>query len=165
MFRSITLFALTALLACSAVQAQDSGFGLGIILGEPTGISTKLWTTDDQAVDMAIAWSFENEDAVHLHADLLIHSPNVVRVDMSRLVAYYGIGGRIKFEHKSKVGIRIPLGLNYLPSRTPIDFFLEIVPLLDLAPNTDFSLNAAIGIRYFFGKKAYRNRFDGPPSK
>ncbi len=162
MLKTFILFTLTVLLSFSTVQAQESGFGLGIILGEPTGISTKLWTTDNEAIDMAIAWSFEKEAAVHLHADLLIHSPNMVRVDMSRLVAYYGFGGRIKFEHKSKVGVRIPLGINYLPSRTPIDFFLEIVPLLDLAPDTDFSLNAAIGFRYFFGKKAYKNRFAGP---
>ena len=27
------------------LNAQDTGFGLGIIVGEPTGLSAKLWTT------------------------------------------------------------------------------------------------------------------------
>lgn len=150
MGRRILLISLMGLLACTTAQAQDEGFGLGIILGEPTGISGKLWIEDNKAFDGAIAWSFEDETAVHLHTDLLFHSGNVVRVEMSKLLGYYGIGGRIKFENKTKVGIRVPLGFNYLPTKTPIDVFLEIVPLLDLAPSTKFNLNAAIGIRYFF---------------
>jgi hypothetical protein len=37
-----------------------------------------------------------------------------------------------------------------------LDFFFELVPILDLAPSTDFGMNAAIGIRYFFGQETYR---------
>lgn len=150
MLKSIMLFALTLLLTVGTVEAQESGFGLGIILGEPTGISGKLWIEDRKAIDGAVAWSFDRESAMHLHADLLFHSSKIIKEEMSKLVAYYGIGGRIKFEDDGKVGIRVPLGINYLPSKTPLDVFLEIVPILDLAPSTDFSLNAAIGIRYFF---------------
>ncbi len=29
------------------VAAQDHGFGLGIIFGEPTGLSAKLWTSKE----------------------------------------------------------------------------------------------------------------------
>ncbi len=150
MLKSIVFVLLTAILACATVEAQESGFGFGVILGEPTGISTKLWIEDNEAIDAAVAWSFEKKSAVHLHADLLFHSPKISKVEMSKLVVYFGIGGRIKFEEKSKAGVRIPLGLNYLPSKTPLDVFFEIVPLLDLAPSTKFRLNAAIGIRYFF---------------
>jgi len=150
MVRSIVFFVLTAVLVCGTVEAQDSGFGLGVILGEPTGISGKLWIENSKAIDGAVAWSFNKESAMHLHADLLFHSPNISKVEMSKLLFYYGIGGRIKFEDDSKVGCRVPLGLNYLPSEAPLDVFLEIVPLLDLAPSTDFDLNGAIGIRYFF---------------
>jgi len=150
MVRSIVFFVLTAVLAFGTAEAQDGGFGLGVILGEPTGISGKLWIEDNKAIDGAVAWSFEKKAAVHMHADLLFHSPHISKAEMSKLLFYYGIGGRIKFEDKSKVGVRIPLGINYLSSETPIDVFLEIVPILDLAPSTEFSLNAAIGIRYFF---------------
>lgn len=150
MVRSIAFFVLTAVLACTTAEAQESGFGLGVILGEPTGISGKLWIEDSKAIDGAVAWSFEKESAVHVHADLLFHSRNIVKVEMSKLLFYYGMGGRIKFEDDSEVGVRVPLGINYLSSGAPLDVFLEIVPLLDLAPSTDFSLNGAIGVRYFF---------------
>lgn len=150
MVRWIMFFVLTAVFACTTAEAQESGFGLGVILGEPTGISGKLWIEDSKAIDGAVAWSFEKESAVHVHADLLFHSRNIVKVEMSKLLFYYGMGGRIKFEDDSEVGVRVPLGINYLSSGAPLDVFLEIVPLLDLAPSTDFSLNGAIGIRYFF---------------
>jgi len=155
MIRSIIFLVLTALLVCGSVQAQDRGFGLGVILGEPTGISGKLWTGHGTAIDGAVAWSFEKESSMHLHGDILHHSFNRTRIDEGKLLLYYGIGGRVKFEDESKVGIRVPLGINYLFANSPLDFFLEIVPVLDLAPKTDFSLNGAIGIRYFFGKRAY----------
>lgn len=150
MVRWIMVFVLTAVPACATAEAQESGFGLGVILGEPTGISGKLWIEDSKAIDGAVAWSFEKESAVHVHADLLFHSSNISKVEMSKLLLYYGIGGRIKFEEDGKAGVRVPLGINYLSSGAPLDIFLEIVPLLDLAPSTEFDLNAAIGIRYFF---------------
>jgi hypothetical protein len=33
------------------ITAQDHGFGLGLIFGEPTGLSAKLWTSKDNALD------------------------------------------------------------------------------------------------------------------
>ena len=156
MVRLIMFFVLTTvLLVCGTVEAQDSGFGLGVILGEPTGISGKLWIENSKAIDGAVALSFDKESAVHLHADLLFHDFNLFKAEKGKLLLYYGVGGRIKFEDKSKVGVRFPGGINYLFPEAPLDVFLEIVPLLDLAPSTKFRLNAAIGIRYFFQQDTY----------
>ena len=156
MVKSVGLVLLAGVFICGAVQAQDRGFGLGLIVGEPTGISGKQWLDGRRALDGAVAWSFDEEAAMHLHADLLFHSAGGSRRNASRLLYYYGIGGRIKFEDESKAGLRIPLGLDYLSPGAPIDVFFEIVPLLDLAPKTDFNLNAAIGIRYFFGQTRHK---------
>jgi hypothetical protein len=150
----IALILFIGVIICSSAQAQNRGFGLGIIIGEPTGISGKLWTGGNTAIDGAAAWSFEKEASVHLHGDLLFHNfsfhPREIR--KGTLLLYYGIGGRIKFEDKSKVGVRVPLGINYLFPHGPLDFFLEIVPVLDLAPSTKFGMNGALGFRYFFRK-------------
>ena len=123
-------------------------FGLGIILGEPTGISAKLWLSGATAIDGAVAWSFANESAFHIHADFLIHNFDV----FSKVVPlYYGIGGRIKFrENETRLGVRIPVGVAYDIPSTTIDLFLEIVPLLNLNPSTSFTLNGAIGGRFYF---------------
>ena len=156
MLKSIAFVLLISVMICCAAQAQDEGFGLGIIIGEPTGISGKLWTGSRTAFDGAVAWSFEKEAALHLHGDWLWHYFGPVRAGRGRWNLYYGIGGRMKFEDDGRAGLRVPFGFGYLFGSAPVDFFWEIVPLLDLAPETDFTLNAAIGIRYFFGQKAHK---------
>lgn len=134
------------------------GFGLGIILGEPTGISVKKWIDKDSAIDGAAAWAFSGSGSFQVHADYLQHVYNLIDTSAidGRLPFYYGLGGRVKFhdEHdgmrKTWVGLRIPLGLTYLPDHQPFDVFFELVPVLDLSPSTDFSLTAAIGGRFYF---------------
>jgi len=155
MIRALALFYVMVLLVWGNVFAQEDGFGLGVIVGEPTGICGKLWTSGRTAVDGAVAWSFEGESSVHLHADFLYHDFNHVTAERGELMLYYGIGGRVKFEDDSKAGIRFPAGIDYLFPEAPFDFFFEIAPVLDLAPSTKLEFNAALGFRYFFGKSRY----------
>ena len=138
------------IVSASFIQSQNKEFGLGIIVGEPTGVSFKYWTDSNSAFDGAIAWSFINGGALHIHADYILHSFNLIRVESGKLPFYYGIGGRIKFLDDAGIGVRVPVGLTYIFDDTPIDIFLEIVPILDLTPKTDFKINAAIGGRYYF---------------
>ena len=50
---------------------QNYTTGLGIVLGEPTGIAFKHYTTRTMAVDGAMAWSFTDDSSFHLHVDAL----------------------------------------------------------------------------------------------
>lgn len=143
------------ILACTLVlsesanaQASGSDFGLGVMLGEPTGVSVKVWTTDQSAFDVGAAWSLSgSREALHLHADLLWHSwfP-----DTENLAFYYGIGGRVILTEDAHAGVRIPLGFTYVFDAIPFDLFVEAVPIFDLAPDTEFAGNGAVGIRYYF---------------
>ncbi len=67
---------------------------------------------------------------------------------------YYGLGVRVLFENTSprqtRVGARVPLGGEYLLDRAPLGIFLEIVPILDLIPATNFDISVAGGVRYYF---------------
>ena len=145
------LIAVAALMVFAGSAAAQGNFGLGIILGEPTGVSGKLWLTDRTAVDMAAAWSFSDEEAFHLHADYLLHNFDLISVSQGRLPIHFGVGARVKFEDESKLGVRVPVGLTYIFDGAPLDIFFEIVPILDLIPDTEFDANAAIGIRFYFG--------------
>lgn len=138
------------LLLSGPVAAQESGTGIGIILGEPTGISLKGWVSGKTAVDFAVAWSFVGKDSLHIHADYLVHDFSFFRVREGTLALYYGIGGRIKGQKNARVGVRVPVGLCYIFENIPLDIFLEIGPLLDLTPATEFEMTASIGARYYF---------------
>ena len=142
------------LLLCNSIYAQGHGFGLGMILGEPIGISLKNWLGRSTAVDFAIAWSFEGKDSFTIHGDYLSHHFKLTQVESGSLPFYYGIGGSIKFkDDDARLAARVPLGLNYHFENLTLDLFLEFVPILLLLPKTDFDINASIGIRYFFTRK------------
>ena len=55
--------------------AQQKGFGLGVVLGEPTGISAKYWLTSGGALDFGLGYSFTSSNSVFdFYADYVFHS-------------------------------------------------------------------------------------------
>ncbi|MDA8242547.1 MAG: hypothetical protein M0025_00290 [Elusimicrobia bacterium] len=132
----------TAAARCDAGEKRE----LGIILGEPTGISYKQELGGNKAFDAAAAWSFSgNDDRLHLHADHLWFKYDALKD--KRFPLYYGLGVRLKLENRSRLGARFPVGLQYFFPDSRLTAFLEIAPILDLAPDTELQLNAAIGLR------------------
>jgi hypothetical protein len=145
-------------ISANLTNAQSTrGFGLGIIVGEPTGVSFKGWLDNKSAVDGAVAWSFLNNGSFHVHVDYLRHV-NIESTPSGEFNFHYGIGGRLKAKNNNnnnsedaRFGARIPLGLDYNFSSEPIELFLEVAPVLDFTPKTDASFNGALGVRFYFG--------------
>lgn len=146
--KKILLIAILGVLAIG-IKAQDSGLGAGIIIGEPTGLSAKVWFSDIDALDAGLAWSISH-NWIHLHADYLRHSFDLIPVEEGQLPLYYGVGARIGLGTSIFVGARLPVGLDYFFEGLPLDIFIEIVPGLALLPDTRFDIGGGIGIRYWF---------------
>jgi hypothetical protein len=147
------LLSIGVLVAVPGVALAAGGpFGLGIIVGEPTGVSGKHFLSSRNAIDGAIAWSLDDDNDLHLHGDYLYHWYDVVSVEQGSLPLYAGIGGRIRFRenHDDSVGLRFPIGFTYLFADAPFDVFLELAPILELAPDTDLEAEAALGGRFYF---------------
>ena len=128
-------------------QSRYSNTELGIILGEPTGISLKAWQSDDTAFDAGFAWSFGDNGSLHLHADYLWHK--WLDVETGSLALYYGLGARLQVADDPRFGARVPVGLQYNIPDTRLATFFEVAPLLDLVPETSFDVNGGFGIRIF----------------
>jgi|AntRauTorcE11898_2_1112593.scaffolds.fasta_scaffold20424_1 hypothetical protein len=128
-------------------QSRYSNTELGIILGEPTGISLKAWQSDDTAFDAGFAWSFGDNGSLHLHADYLWHK--WLDVETGSLALYYGLGARLQVADDPRFGARVPVGLQYNIPDTRLATFFEVAPLLDLVPETSFDVNGGLGIRIF----------------
>ena len=144
------ILALILVFSAPASVAQDKGFGLGILLGDPTGLSAKLWTSSENAVDFGLAWSFRRDGFFHIHADYLWHFDPQTR-GPERFRFQTGIGGRLGAGKGSAVvGVRVPLIFAWWPRSVPLDVFVELAPLLDLVPATEFSVNGGVGVRFFF---------------
>lgn len=150
--------AILACLAAATLSAQPGGaagggnFGLGVVLGEPTGISGKLWLGGTSAVDGVLAWSFAQNPAVSVQADYLFHFFDLIAVPKGRLPLYVGVGAAVSISDNPDVGVRIPGGVTYLFDTAPLDVFLEIAPILLLFPATTFDFSGGAGIRFYFPK-------------
>jgi hypothetical protein len=108
---------------------------------------------NNTAIDGALAWSFGafgERSAVYLHADYLFHNFNLIKVEKGQFPVYCGIGVRAMLASNVGVGVRVPVGLEYILANAPFDIFLEVVPVLDVVPSTSFWVNAGLGVRYFF---------------
>lgn len=144
------------------VLSQDRGFGLGLILGEPTGLSAKLWTSNVNAFDFGLGVSvggdrisytgnYNNGSRVHFHIDYLWHSFDAIKAS-AKFPLYYGLGLRFNSGagYDGSVGIRGVFGIAWFPQSTPIDVFFELVPVLQVTSSFGFGVDAGLGIRYFF---------------
>lgn len=135
----------------SYAQDIDKDVGIGFMVGEPTGLTLKSWTGGNNAIALGLAWSLGANDGITIQADYLWHSFDVFDdIDSGELPLYYGIGARVIFtENDSWVGARVPVGLNFLFEDAPIGLFLEVAPIIDLIPNTDFDFDGTAGIRFY----------------
>lgn len=143
------ILAATLALAASTADAQNrySNTELGIILGEPTGISLKMWQSDNTAYDAGFAWSFSGQGSIHVHADYLRH--NWLDINEGDLALYYGLGARLLIRDDPKIGVRVPIGMQYMIPNSRLSVFFEVAPLMDLIPDTSFEVNGGLGLRIF----------------
>lgn len=142
---------------------EPRGFGLGVILGEPTGLCAAWRGSGDSTYDMAVAWSVPDHK-VHFHADYL-HQLVSFRDPASPAVefpVYVGVGPRVRLGDEFQDGsssilaLRLPVGLAIQGGKVPVEGFVEAVPVLVLYSDTRLDFDAAIGVRVYFSSRLER---------
>ena len=134
-----------------ALPPAHAQVGIGIIAGEPSGFSLKWWLDEGTAADAVTGWSLDQGD-FYVHADYLWHR-TVEDVEIGGSVPlYYGVGCRLllRDSDNSKAGVRIPIGIDYLFDGGRFDVFVEIAPIFNFVPDTDFDLSGGVGARFYF---------------
>lgn len=132
----------------STVRAQSRGaVGAGVILGNPTGVTGKLWFSDTQAVDAGLGFSTR----LAVYGDYLWHGWTVLsQPSQGRLPVYLGLGAQVRTFSDAEFGIRTVVGLAYWLAKDPVELFVEVVPVFRLAPGTSVGLDGGLGLRYYF---------------
>jgi hypothetical protein len=157
------IFLLTLFLGVTPIKAQYSpggkNFGFGIILGDPTGGTAKLWLNRENALAFSLGTSFFGNPRIGV--DYLWHF-NAFKTDIVNL--YAGPGGAIGIGEgngfwykgrfvrtKNEVGLggRGVFGLNVIPRRTPLEIFIELGVLIGFVPDFGSAADAAIGVRFY----------------
>ncbi len=161
------LLATTVNVAAKTAPSSAGTFGAGVVIGEPTGLSAKAWTSSTTAFDFGLAFSFD--DYMLLFSDHLWHFPGAFGKSsafVSQLYPYLGIGGVIAFttdrysrkerpffKHRDRsigLGVRIPAGIEWMTPKAPIGIFVELVPGISVVPATSGFIEGGIGARYYF---------------
>ncbi len=138
--------------------------GVGFIIGDPTGITGKFWTSSRNAIDIGMAFSFNS--FVLLYGDYLFHFHGAFGTDsafLSRLEPYVGVGTEILFvqstprkntkyynDAETGLGVRIPFGAEWFMPDAPLALFVELVPGIGLVPGTFSFFQGGVGARFYF---------------
>lgn len=136
------LLLIPVLLLPMVVQAV----GVGVILGEPTGLSLSF----GRFPVLGIAWSIDN--FLHLHIDYWLINEKLG----GPTLWYFGLGGQLGLmgsygdkENGFGLAARFPLGLQWWLSKR-FELFVEAVPGFQILPATGFAWDAGLGLRYHF---------------
>lgn len=149
--KKLVLIAFVFISISNNIYSQQSGTGVGVMVGEPTGLSAKFWVGNNEAFAGGLGWHFIGpHDGFNFHLDYLYHIDNAIHSNV-QFPLYYGFGVRLR-----EVGSEFGLGfrgvggilLNLNPE--PIDIFFELAPVFKLLPETNLELDAALGARYYF---------------
>jgi hypothetical protein len=143
-----------ALAVPAMAEAKTKHAGVGFIVGEPTGLDAKFFMDNEHALEFGLAWSLSGSNELHMQGDYLWHRYNLIDLkNGDEMPLYFGVGARFiaaEGDADNHFGIRFPVGLAYMFTNYPFDIFMEIVPILDLTPDSDFDLEGAIGARFWF---------------
>lgn len=166
--KKISILLATVLLLISsttnAIAADAGNFGLGVILGEPSGLTAKYRVSPKNAFDAGLAFSFNS--FVMVYGDYLWQFRGAFAGKsgerfVRELTPYVGAGlslfmasaGGNRFytgTSTAGLGIRIPLGIEWTPAEPPLGVFVELVPGLGIVPSTFGFFQGGAGVRYYF---------------
>ena len=170
---SALLLAALAFASARPARASDIGagrpFGLGIILGDPTGLSGKWYINSEHAIDFAVGAGWFGGYSLHIHADYLFHFL-LTSHPVFDLPLYIGVGPTFAFwygpdwyhrdrywwtdsyygDRRFGLGVRVPFGVSFQFNPVPLDLFIEIAPALGLLPGIGFFVEGGVGLRYWF---------------
>lgn len=152
-----TIAAMTLALGLLGVHQAHAENALGIVLGDPTGLSGRFGLDGDHSIEGALAITSEHYHGLHLHGTYLWDKPRTFHLQGGEpFYMYYGLGARLisidRGEHDGDIALaaRAPLGLLFKIRNPDLEFFVELAGALNVTPNVNADLDAAIGCRIRF---------------
>lgn len=134
----------------STAEAAPRGFGLGVIVGDPTGVTGGFGLGGNQRFTFGVGFGpFRGEGIVgHVDWQWMFPLTSMPRADLS---LYAGVGPSFAFfRDNAWLGVRGPAGLSFHFKRVPMEVFVEVAGKLWIVQRSRFGIDAAAGFRYWF---------------
>ncbi|MEJ7597622.1 MAG: hypothetical protein WKG01_06905 [Kofleriaceae bacterium] len=153
--RCLILCVVLAFVGPATARAEGGPFGLGIILGTPSGVTGEYRLSAKTAIDGAIGLDVIDDRHFYAHFDFLFLLPDLLSGGSVGLSPYLGVGAFLtdfgsKADDRLGLGARVPFGLSLDFRRAPLQIFGEAVLGLLLVPDVDLGVGGAVGFRYYF---------------
>lgn len=145
---SAVLVLIAALLFVHPSSANDQNeLGIGMVVGEPSGIHSQFFWSHCSAIELTAAWSWN--DWLSVSSDFQMYD---YVLDWPREWKwYYGLGAYLTFPENEDgtFGARIPLGIKYHFPHSIVDIWLEADPALELVPDTQAQFQCGLGVTFW----------------
>lgn len=143
-------------------KSDDRIFGAGLILGEPTGGTLKLFMGDVAALQFSNGILFFNRDSIFAALDVVWH-PSIIHESKYGILLWYigvgpGFGIQVPWHHAPQhdwepefaFWVRVPGGACYFFQKLPVEVFAELAPASRFYPFWDFDFFLNTGARWYF---------------
>jgi hypothetical protein len=155
-------------IASASPIGTSKRFGIGGMLGQPTGFTLKYFFTKEHALTGAVGLGWWGGPNFHVHVDYGYHF-ELTRQPAFDLKLY--VGGGLKFfvfyyrdyrpywsddpdryyyDGRAGLGLRFPVGIAFNLNRVPLEIFGELAPGVAFLPWLDFIADGSVGVRYYF---------------
>lgn len=140
-----------------AVPAQ-ADVGLGVFVGEPTGLDLKIGLSPRSGLDLVFGWDTYRDNRDHYAHVTYLATLVVGHGESVNVPLRLGVGGAIyddgSFDRGTNLAVRVPLQLGLRFRTAPIEIYGEVALKLtfldDNNNNDDVDLDGGIGFRIYF---------------
>lgn len=148
-------FITTFLFAASPAQAQrvPGAVGLGGQVGDPSGVSLKVYNPNTISYDFLAAWDLDDFLFLNMHG---LYERPLELENTEGLEYFFGPGGFVGVQDRPAgqdddivFGISGRVGVN-IPLEDHFEFYAQVTPRINLVPDTDGDVGGGIGVRYYF---------------
>jgi hypothetical protein len=134
--------------------AARADFGIGLFVGEPTGLDLKVDLQPKSALDIVIGVVSINDggrDVSYGHLTYL-YTVTTGRGRTVRIPLRLGIGASVfgVTEDNTQLAARVPFELGIRFRRSPLEIYGEITFVLRLIDDVDTNLDGGVGLRLYF---------------
>jgi len=149
----------------NSMEGPATGFGVGGVVGTPSGLALSWRPDTKQAVQVATGFSSQKARFA-MNVDYVRTVWAFFSKDQSWIMPLYvGGGARIRTADEeldppaptqTGMGVRLPVGLRVYPEDIRLDLFAEVGPALHIASEISYTFDFAVGVRLWAGGKEER---------
>jgi hypothetical protein len=132
-------------------SARAESIGLGLFVGEPTGLDLKIGLQGRSALDIVLGVARYDSDFSYGHIQYLVLL-GTARGQSINVPFRLGVGVAVAglFEDATAVAARVPFQVGLRFRRTPLEIYGEIAFVMQFIDDFNTDFDGGIGLRIYF---------------